>query len=120
MNAVFDTNILIDALNGIKEADEEYARYENVFISRITWMEVLVGAPENDIQVRDFLSEYFEVLPLNLAIAEKTVQLRRLHKMRLPDAIIWATAIINDAVLVSRNTKDFNPEWKGIRLPYTV
>lgn len=120
MNAVFDTNILIDALDGIKEANEEYARYESVFISLITWMEVLVGAPENDAQVRDFLSEHFEILPLNLAIAEKAVQLRRLHKMRLPDAIIWATAKINDAVLVSRNSKDFNPEWEGIRLPYTV
>ena len=45
MNAVFDTNIVIDALNGVSEADDEYARYERVLISRITWMEVLVGRP---------------------------------------------------------------------------
>ena len=120
MNAIFDTNILIDALNGIKEANEEYARYEKVFISRIAWMEVLIGAPEDDAQVRNFLTDYFEILPLNLAIAEEAIQLRRQYKMRLPDAIIWATAKINDAVLVSRNTKDFNPEWDGVRLPYTV
>ena len=120
VNAVFDTNILIDALNGIDKANEEYARYEKVFISRIAWMEVLIGAPEDDAQVRNFLANYFEILPLNLAIAEKAIQLRRQYKMRLPDAIIWATAKINDAVLVSRNTKDFNPEWDGVRLPYTV
>ena len=47
MNAVFDTNIVIDALNGVPDADTEYARYKRVFISRVTWMEVLVGAQEN-------------------------------------------------------------------------
>lgn len=44
MVAVFDTNIVIDALNGRPEADAEYSRYERVLISRVTWMEVLVGA----------------------------------------------------------------------------
>jgi predicted nucleic acid-binding protein len=44
MNALFDTNILIDALNGVPEADTEYRRYERVSISIITWMEVLIGA----------------------------------------------------------------------------
>ena len=37
------TNKMIDALNGLPEADDEYARYERVQISCITWMEVLVG-----------------------------------------------------------------------------
>ena len=36
MNAVFDTNIVIDALNGLAQANAEYDRYERVFISRIT------------------------------------------------------------------------------------
>jgi hypothetical protein len=34
--AVFDTNIVIDALNGAPEASLEYTRYEKVLISRIT------------------------------------------------------------------------------------
>lgn len=120
MIAVFDTNIVIDALNGVEAADAEYSRYERVLISRITWMEVLIGAEENDAQVRDFLESHFEVVSLDLAVAEKAVALRRAHRMRLPDAIIWATAQTNDAVLVTRNTKDFNPAWEGIRLPYTL
>jgi len=53
MIAVFDTNIVIDVLNGLSEADDEYARYERVLISRITWMEVLVGAQDDDAQLRD-------------------------------------------------------------------
>ena len=120
MIAVFDTNIVIDALNGLSEADAEYGRYERVLISRITWMEVLVGAQDDDVQLRDFLGTRFEIIPLDLAVAETAVRLRRTHHIRLPDAIVWATAQTKNAVLVSRNTKDFNPDWDGIRVPYGV
>ena len=120
MNAVFDTNIVIDALNGIPDADAEYSRYERVFISRITWMEVLVGAQGDDSELRDFLETHFEIIALDLAVAESAVQLRRAHRLRLPDAIIWATAQVNGALLVTRNTKDFNVDWDGVRIPYAV
>jgi len=120
MLAVFDTNIVIDALNGVEAADAEYSRYERVLISRVTWMEVLVGAGEDDTEVRDFLDTHFEIAPLDLAVAEKAVEIRRAHRIRLPDAVIWATAQVNDAVLVTRNTKDFDPSWTGIRAPYSL
>jgi len=55
MIAVFDTNIVIDTLNGIDQADTEY---EHVLISRITWMEVLVGVQGDAALVRDFLSTH--------------------------------------------------------------
>jgi predicted nucleic acid-binding protein len=120
MNAVFDTNIVIDALNGIPEADAEFDRYEHVFISLVTWMEVLVGAQDDDVQLRDFMETHFEIVALDSAVSEKAVQLRRSKALRLPDAIIWATAQTQEAVLVTRNTKDFNPEWEGIRIPYKL
>ena len=120
MLAVFDTNIVIDSLNGVLEADTEFARYERVIISRITWMEVLIGAEGNDAGLRDFLESHFEIISLDLAIAETAVQLRHEYHVRLPDAIIWATARVYEAVLVTRNTKDFDPDWAGIRLPYTI
>ena len=118
MIAVFDTNIVIDAFNGVAEADGEYSRYEHVLISRVTWMEVLIGAEGDDVELRDFLETHFKILPLDLAVAETAGQLRRAH--RLPDAIIWATARVNEAVSVTRNIKDFNPDWDGIRLPYSL
>ena len=34
--------------------------------------------------------------------------------------MIWASARIQGWQLVTRNTKDFPPEWAGIRLPYTL
>lgn len=83
-------------------------------------MEVLIGAEGDDSELRDFLETHFEIIPLDLAVAETAVQLRREYRLRLPDAIIWATARVNDAALVTRNTKDFKPDWDGIRLPYAL
>lgn len=108
MIAVFDTNIVIDALNGVADADAEYARYTSVLINRITWMEVLVGAQDDEAQVRDFLATQFEIVPLDLTVAERAVQLRRTHRLRLPDAVILATAQVHMAVLVTRNSRDFD------------
>jgi predicted nucleic acid-binding protein len=45
--------------------------------------------------------------PLDNEVVEKTIDLRRKHKIKLPDAIIAATAIIFDFTLISRNDKDF-------------
>ena len=83
MVAVLDTNIVIDALNGVEEADAEYNRHERVLISRVTWMEVLIGAEGDDAEVRDFLESHFEIVPLDLAVAEKAIELRRAHRIRL-------------------------------------
>jgi predicted nucleic acid-binding protein len=118
--AVFDTNIIIDALNGVSESDIEYGRYERVMISLITWMEVLVGAEDDEAQVRDFLDTQFELVPLSPEIAERAVALRRTHRLRLPDAIIWATAQQHNALLVTRNTKDFDAGMVDVRVPYQL
>ena len=120
MIAVFDTNIVIDALNGIAEADTEYQRYEQVLISRVTWMEVLAGEKGDDTKVRDFMETKFEIVPIDLDVSEVAVQLRRLHHIKLPDAIVMATANVHKAELVTRDRDDFKSEWGGIRHPYVL
>ena len=120
MKALLDTNILIDYLNGIDAAREEIERYENAMISTITWMEVMVGASEKEeATVKAFLSRFVQ-LPVTGDIAERAVTIRRQTKMRLPDAIIWASAKSENALLVSRNSKDFPPDAPGVRMPYSV
>ena len=120
VNAVFDTNIVIDALNGLARADAEYARYERVLVSRVTWMEILIGAEGDDSGLRDFLGSHFEIVPIDLDVAESAVQLRRQYRMKLPDAIIWATAQHLGCVLVTRNTRDFPGYDPSVRVPYRV
>jgi len=60
------------------------------------------------------------VLAVDSAVSERTVELRRQYRMRLPDAIIWATALCASALLVSRNTRDFPADHPGVRVPYTL
>jgi len=118
--AVFDTNIIIDALNGVAKAQREYERYDRVLISRITWIEALVGVAAEESLTRAFLSDFFLTAPLDLRAAEIAVELRRERKLKLPDCIVWATAVANDAVLVTRNTRDFPADAEGIRIPYEL
>jgi len=120
MRALLDTNILIDYLNGIAEAKDEIARYEQPLISLITWMEVLVGAqPDEDDEVKRFLRRFIRI-DLDDAVAERAVVLRRSRRIKLPDAIVWATAIHQGVLLVTRNTKDFSATEPGVRVPYLV
>jgi predicted nucleic acid-binding protein len=120
MKALFDTNILIDYLNGIAAAREEIERYERPLISPITWMEVMVGAQEDEEPpIRAFLQRFSQV-PLDTAVAERAVAIRRIRRMRLPDAIIWASAQSQDALLVTRNTRDFPADAPDVRIPYEL
>lgn len=47
------------------------------------------------------------VCPLDDDIVEKTINVRRLFKIKLPDAVIAATALHYGFILVTNNTKDF-------------
>src|SRR5450759_4372678 len=120
VSALFDTNVLIDYLNGIEAAKTELDRYSDKAISLITWIAVMVGAtPETEGMVRGFLYGF-----INLSIDEQVsgvaVTLRKKHKIKLPDAIVWATAQVNRRILVTRNTKDFSHDEPGVRVPYQI
>lgn len=121
MKAVFDTNILIDYLNGIEKAADVLSSYKQPLISRITWMEVLAGThdAESEDGARAML-QTFDVAELDREIAELAVLLRRERRLRLPDAIILATAQTQGCLLITRNTKDFNRNWVEVRVPYTL
>jgi predicted nucleic acid-binding protein len=123
VKALFDTNILIDYLNGIPAAKTELDRYigkDDKAISVITWMEVLVGTtPETDNATRGFLAG-FQSLPIDALVASRSVEIRKSHKIKLPDAIVWASAQVHDRILVTRNTKDFAADEPGVRVPYRL
>jgi len=120
VKALFDTNILIDYLNGVPQARDELDRYDARAISIITWMEVMAGAaPAVEAATWAFL-DGFEIIALDNQIAERAVALRKLHWVKLPDAIIWASARQGAMLLVTRNTKDFPAGDPGVRMPYVV
>lgn len=118
--ALFDTNILIDHLNAVPEADTEIERYQDRAISIITWIEVMAGAADEvSDQTRRYLAA-FQVSPIDGRIAERAVALRRSTRIKLPDALIWATAQVEGRLLITRDTKDFPANEPGVRSPYTL
>lgn len=120
VGALFDTNILIDYLNAVPQAREEIKRFESRAISIITWMEVMVGASADLVEPTRRFLDGFEVIALDDEIANRAVTLRRAHRIKLPDAVIWATAQTAGRLLVTRNTKDFPPDDPGVREPYAL
>jgi predicted nucleic acid-binding protein len=82
-------------------------------------MEVLAGArsvEEEDV-IGMFLRD-FRLVDITRPVAGKAVEIRRARRLRLPDAVIWATAQTESALLVTRNIKDFPKDDPGVRVPY--
>jgi predicted nucleic acid-binding protein len=121
MRAIIDSDVLIDYLQGLDKARRELDRYAQREISIISWMEVVTGAesPEEEKACRDFLAT-FTIHQLSVEVAAEAVLIRKQFRVRLPDAIVWATARTNSCLLVTRNSKDFSPKEPGVRIPYSV
>ena len=119
MNALFDTNLLIDYLKGVDQARKEIERFRSRLISIVTWMEVLIGARDDaEADVIEMFLRDFRTVDITRAIARDAIEIRKAHRIRLPDAIVWATARSESALLITRNSKDFPPGEPGVRIPY--
>lgn len=108
---LIDTNSVIDYLdNKLPEKANVLIDGIDSKISVITRMELLAWPGASDEQT-SVLKEFIiasEVFALEEPIILKAIDIRRTYKTKLPDAIIAATALVNQLTLVSRNTKDFD------------
>jgi predicted nucleic acid-binding protein len=120
VKALLDTNILIDFLRGVPAARDELNRYNDKAISIITWMEVMAGAPTQAIRDTRAFLDGFVLIELNQKVAERAVTLRREHRLKLPDAIVRASAQVQAMLFVTRDTKGFPSDDPGVRMPYRV
>jgi predicted nucleic acid-binding protein len=120
VKAVIDTNILIDYLQGVSLAAKELTLYKSPAISVISWMEVMAGTTAGTERAARAFLQTFELLEIDSKVAEQAVALRKAKRIKLPDAVILATAQVHQCLLVSRNTRDFDPSDPGVRVPYTI
>ncbi len=51
-------------------------------------------------------------------VAREAVALRKASRLKLPDALILATARVHGLLLVTRNHRDFSPSEPDVRVPY--
>jgi len=114
MRWLLDTNVWIDAHAGRADACRVFAEARAVQgawvgFSAMTRLETLgyAGLSEADEQALRALLAQFEEEPLLPTVIEEAIRLRRLHKLKSPDAIVAATALLQQAELVTRNTSDF-------------
>lgn len=104
MTGLLDTNVALYLLGGrLAEPlpEGEYA------ISVITEMELLAYptlTPEEEIRIRQFIASLtlYELTP---AIRLRAVALRRTHRLKLPDAIVAATALEHRAELWTNDVR---------------
>jgi len=108
-----DTNAVIELLGGtlpisgnrfLQNIIDQNAHH----LSVINQIELLGynGSVSQMRPIEDFIS-ISNILPLSDAVVANTINLRKMHKIKLPDAIIAATALAYNLTLISRNTSDF-------------
>src|SRR3546814_282472 len=112
--------MLIDWLKDRPQASAELSRYKRHRISRVVWTEILAG---ESLEGRDAVQQLlapFEIVEIDARIASAAADIRHRTRMKLLDAYVLATAQVNGAILITRNSKDFPANMPGIRIPYTI
>jgi predicted nucleic acid-binding protein len=112
---LWDTNTAIYYLQqqfppGAEKFMDDLLQDEQPVISAITEIELLCWktATEKDLEVlHNFINDAL-VIELEQPIKLKTADIRKAYKIKLPDAIIAATALVYDLTLISRNIADFS------------
>ena len=106
---LIETNVIIDySLNKLNLNGKNFiAKIIDNFpvISVINKIELL-GFSIVTSEIKEFVSNS-HLIDLSNKITEQTIELRKKHKIKIPDAIIAATAIVNKLTLITRNDKDF-------------
>lgn len=117
---LLDTNVISKYLNDKLDVNTtnllEFVSPELSIISKIELLSWTNYSTEELSVIHEFISDSI-VHDLNGIIVNQTIDIRKKYKIKLPDAIIAATAITNNLVLISfdsgfkniKNLKYVNP-----------
>jgi predicted nucleic acid-binding protein len=126
MRFLLDTNIVSELRKGRRAAPavltwRKGVRTSESYLSVITLLELALGIAlkgRKDVQAGQSLHNWYEhklkpsfagrILPLDEAIAERAAVLQAERSRPSNDALIGATALVHDLVLVTRNVRDFD------------
>jgi len=126
MKYLLDTNVWIDAISGRitpKVFIDLTLQPEWVGYSAITRLE-LFGFPALNAEEEQKLIELlepFEEVSIDSRVIDRAISIRKSIRVKAPDAIIAASALENDCLLVTHNTEDFK-SIEGLKVvdPYTL
>ena len=123
MVRLIDSVILIDHLNGIEKAALFIANLDplETAISVITRAEILTGLDEDELTEVIPLLDQYHLLIIDKPIADLAANLRREYGWKLPDAFQAALARHHKVKLITRNSRDFNPQKHDfVEIPYRL
>ena len=103
MKILFDTNILIDHLQGHRAATEAIAAHSGAAISVISWVEIMSGVPSANEDAMRLWLDRFHLIQVDADIAVYAAALRQERRLDLADALIVATAQASGRTLVTRD-----------------
>ena len=120
---LIDTNILIDFLRARKESVDFFNQRERqLLVSAITVAELYSGVRgEDELRQIKNLLDILHIVPVSASIAKRGGLLKKKfaksHGLGIADAVIAATALEEDAGLITLNLKHF-PMIKAKEAPY--
>jgi predicted nucleic acid-binding protein len=113
---IFDTDIIIWVQRGNNKAGELIDSDEDRCISILSYMELLQNAhnKQQQVVIKNYIKEMdFTIVPLSENIGHRASiyieEYSLSHGISADDALIAATAIENNQVLVSGNSKHYKP-----------
>src|SRR5690554_3905340 len=112
---LIDNNAVIEFLGGtLPSAGSDWMQNicdQNLqFLSVINKIEILgFNVPPSELVVFNEFIQAAQVIPLSETVVQQTIEIRKTYKIKLPDAIIAATAMVYGLTLITRNTSDFYP-----------
>lgn len=107
---LLDSNVIIDASKNIVDSDDLTNRFDELHTSIISYIEVL-GYQFEDEEEKELILNILKSIPvvnLNMEIADIAIEYRKRRKIKLPDALILATAKYINAELITRDVSDFS------------
>ena len=107
---LIDTNVVIDYF-GDKLPKNAVIFFEAIDLnfSVVSKIEVLgwFNATQNQLNPLISFMDVVNIIDLNKSVIDKTILIRQTKRILLGDAIIAATAIVNNLTLMTRNISDF-------------
>jgi len=106
---LLDTNVIIDfAANRLPAKSVQKLSEiidDSPTISFINKIELL-SIESVPLSIESF-TEVANIIEINNEIINNTIEIRKRYHLKLPDALIAATAIVNNLTLITHNIKDF-------------
>jgi len=104
---LLDSNTIVYLSKEIIGIDDVFDDNGEYGISVITYMEVL-GYDFESRKEKEFIEEllsYLSIIYIDEIIAREVIILKQEKKIKLPDAIICATAIVNNTLLITNDIR---------------